>query len=302
MRAHVRRGRARAARRVPGARPRRSRRAGRAQQARRGAGFRRRWCAAGAASRIAYRKRMVDSPAYRLNHEEVIKALEEGIVFAENLNPIEAHAGRAAARCGDDLQREGQGGRTGGGAERRHAAGADVLVAAGTSPNITYEKERRARFSSTRRRSSSSRTRACNGRRRLAADARSRRLLHLVRRERPIRHLLRRQPSALRRQRRQGDGVGEGRVSRRSPKLFARELASSIRPHRRSATPPGGSWSRGSTTSCSRGWSRSKRLTPTIVEVIVQAPAAARHFHPGQFYRLQNFESMAPCAPATRRC
>src|SRR5439155_8383394 len=35
------------------------------------------------------------------------------------------------------------------------------------------------------------------------------------------------------------------------------------------------------------------RLTPTIVEVIVKAPAAARHFHPGQFYRLQNFESAA---------
>src|SRR6202035_4205809 len=39
---------------------------------------------------IAYRKRMIDSPAYRLNHEEVIKALEEGIAFAENLNPVEA--------------------------------------------------------------------------------------------------------------------------------------------------------------------------------------------------------------------
>jgi len=39
------------------------------------------------------------------------------------------------------------------------------------------------------------------------------------------------------------------------------------------------------------------RLTPTIVEVIVRAPAAARHFHPGQFYRLQNFES----ADAPRR-
>ena len=35
------------------------------------------------------------------------------------------------------------------------------------------------------------------------------------------------------------------------------------------------------------------RLTPTIVEVIVKAPAAARHFHPGQFYRLQNYESAA---------
>ena len=33
---------------------------------------------------------MVDSPAYRLYHEEVIKALEEGIAFVENLNPIEA--------------------------------------------------------------------------------------------------------------------------------------------------------------------------------------------------------------------
>jgi NAD(P)H-flavin reductase len=36
------------------------------------------------------------------------------------------------------------------------------------------------------------------------------------------------------------------------------------------------------------------RLTPTIVEVIVKAPAAARHFQPGQFYRLQNFETTAP--------
>jgi NAD(P)H-flavin reductase len=35
------------------------------------------------------------------------------------------------------------------------------------------------------------------------------------------------------------------------------------------------------------------RLTPTIVEVIVRAPAAARHFRPGQFYRLQNYETAA---------
>src|SRR4029079_19539847 len=37
---------------------------------------------------IAYRKRLVDSPSYTLNHEEVEKALEEGIRFAENLTPI----------------------------------------------------------------------------------------------------------------------------------------------------------------------------------------------------------------------
>jgi NAD(P)H-flavin reductase len=35
------------------------------------------------------------------------------------------------------------------------------------------------------------------------------------------------------------------------------------------------------------------RLTPNIVEVIVHAPIAARAFDPGQFYRLQNYESLA---------
>jgi NAD(P)H-flavin reductase len=43
------------------------------------------------------------------------------------------------------------------------------------------------------------------------------------------------------------------------------------------------------------------RLTPTIVEVIVKAPAAARHFSPGQFYRLQNFETVAPRVTADGR-
>ena len=47
---------------------------------------------------IAYRRRMVDSPSYTLNHEEVEKALEEGIVFAEGLTPG-AHRGRRVRAC-----------------------------------------------------------------------------------------------------------------------------------------------------------------------------------------------------------
>jgi NAD(P)H-flavin reductase len=35
------------------------------------------------------------------------------------------------------------------------------------------------------------------------------------------------------------------------------------------------------------------RLTPTIVEVVLRAPAAARAFRPGQFYRLQNYEMLS---------
>jgi len=38
---------------------------------------------------LAYRKRMIDSPAYTLNHEEVEKALEEGIaVLTEAVDEV----------------------------------------------------------------------------------------------------------------------------------------------------------------------------------------------------------------------
>ncbi|MDP5370555.1 MAG: pyridine nucleotide-disulfide oxidoreductase, partial [Pseudomonadota bacterium] len=42
------------------------------------------------------------------------------------------------------------------------------------------------------------------------------------------------------------------------------------------------------------------RLTPTIVEVVLEAPLAAEAFQPGQFYRLQNFETYAPYHHETR--
>ena len=42
------------------------------------------------------------------------------------------------------------------------------------------------------------------------------------------------------------------------------------------------------------------RLTATIVEVIVHAPQAANRFKPGQFYRLQNFETSAEIVDGTR--
>src|SRR5258708_6074026 len=42
------------------------------------------------------------------------------------------------------------------------------------------------------------------------------------------------------------------------------------------------------------------RLTPTIVEVVVRAPFASRHFEPGQFFRLQNFDANAMEVDGTR--
>jgi NAD(P)H-flavin reductase len=41
------------------------------------------------------------------------------------------------------------------------------------------------------------------------------------------------------------------------------------------------------------------RLTPTIIEITVKAPLAAKKFCPGQFYRVQNYESLAPTKKGT---
>src|SRR5262249_29212734 len=87
---------------------------------------------------------MEESPAYRLNHEEIIKALEEGISFIENLDPEEAVA---------DGNRHLEAVRF------RRSGGGDVelparscWIAAGTTPNITYEKERPGSFPMDERR------------------------------------------------------------------------------------------------------------------------------------------------------
>ena len=82
---------------------------------------------------IAYRKKMTDSPAYRLNHEEVAKALEEGVTFIENLTPMEAVADRFGAVAALKFNRRG-------GNEVLLPARA-VCVAAGTTPNTIYERE-----------------------------------------------------------------------------------------------------------------------------------------------------------------
>jgi NADPH-dependent glutamate synthase beta subunit-like oxidoreductase len=87
---------------------------------------------------LAYRKRMQDSPAYRLNHEEVALALQEGISFTENMNPVEAipdefgHVKAMVFTRADGSTIE--------------LPARTVLVAAGTVPNVTYEKEHSGSF------------------------------------------------------------------------------------------------------------------------------------------------------------
>ena len=88
---------------------------------------------------LAYRKRLQDAPAYRLNHEEVALALQEGISVTENMNPVEAipdEFGHVKAMV--FTRADGS---------RIELPARTVLVAAGTVPNVTYEKEHPGSFS-----------------------------------------------------------------------------------------------------------------------------------------------------------
>ncbi|HEX6738402.1 MAG TPA: FAD-dependent oxidoreductase, partial [Vicinamibacteria bacterium] len=96
---------------------------------------------------ILYRKRLQDSPAYRLNHEEVIKSLEEGIGFAECMSPAEAlldeHGHVRGVVCTRMKLADGRWQDTG---ERVEFKARAVMVAAGTNPNVVYENEHPGTF------------------------------------------------------------------------------------------------------------------------------------------------------------
>ncbi|HEX4347066.1 MAG TPA: FAD-dependent oxidoreductase [Vicinamibacterales bacterium] len=239
---------------------------------------------------IAYRKRMVDSPAYRLNHEEVIKALEEGIGFAENLNPLEAipdeRGALTAVRFAGDKGREGQE------AGEITLSARTMLVAAGTSPNVTYEKEAPSTFQLDAKKkffqphrvvkNASGFTLEPDAQGFFTSHARDGRFVSYYGDNHP----------------RYAGNVVKAMASAKDgfPKvveLFGDEL-SRLTPHDQPARDQ--AW-QSLTKRLDEDFiarvERVERLTPTIVEVVVKAPAAARHFHPGQFYRLQNFESSA---------
>jgi NAD(P)H-flavin reductase/NADPH-dependent glutamate synthase beta subunit-like oxidoreductase len=235
---------------------------------------------------LAYRKRMVDSPAYRLNHEEVIKALEEGIWFAENLEPREIVVDQADQA--QALVFKGPNGPV-------ELPARTILVAAGTSPNVTYEKEQPGTFQldAKRRFFQGFRAEGSGSSVSLQPDATgfftsyndNGRLVSYYGDNHPMYagNVVKAMASAK-------DGYPKVTA------LFADDLAR-LDPERQSERDA--SWwtlVRKLDDELLARVEYVQRLTATIVEVVVRAPAAARHFRPGQFYRLQNFEALAPRA------
>lgn len=241
---------------------------------------------------IAYRKRLEDSPAYRLNHEEIAKGLEEGIRFAENLTPL-------AVRTDEDGALSAMRFRRADGSTLELPA-RTVCVAAGTAPNTTYEREHPGTFTLDRKGffAMHHAVRDAEGRIRLEPAEGTGRVgfftSHLDDEGHTVSFYGDNHPhyagSVVKAMASAKDG------HRALVELFAPGIARALA-HPEDQLARNARWD--ALVSRVREDVRAtivevNRLTETIVEVVVRAPAQARKFRPGQFYRLQNFESSAP--------
>ena len=231
---------------------------------------------------IAYRRRLIDAPSYTLNHEEVAKAMEEGIRFAEELTPLAVEVDAFDRATGLRLSRARHDG-DGAAADEVVLPARTILVAAGTQPNTVLAREDPAHV-------------ALDGRyfqaldeagapatpQRVAKPDDVQVLMSLDEAGRAVSFFGDLHPSFAGNVVKAMGGAKQGypvvsrTLARRAPgdpapAILRARLDNELRPRVHAV----------------------ERLTPKIVEVVVRAPMAARAFQPGQFYRLQNYEAFA---------
>ena len=241
---------------------------------------------------IAYRRRLIDSPSYTLNHEEVQKAFEEGIWLAECLSPtaIDVDANGQARVIRMARQQRGEDGKWTADGEVELPA-RSVLVAAGTQPNTVLAREDATHFPLDGKY-----FRACDEdgnpvkpEASIAKPTHVRVLLAKREDGRFVSYFGDVHPSFFGNVVKAMGGAKQGypiisRVLSRGVPAAAQNDAEFIAGLNRELRPT---------------VHAVVRLTPNIVEIVVRAPQAARSFQPGQFYRLQNFETLAPRAENT---
>lgn len=255
---------------------------------------------------LFYRKGMKDAPAYRQNHEEINEALQEGIALAEGMSPLSADAdeyGHLEVVDFEKLTLESDGWKSSG--QIIKVPLRSLYVAAGTSPNIIYQNEYPDTFvmdkwffqryepewtnDSVELVPMSDETFPKLGKPApLTSYQKDGKFISFYGDNHPV----------------YAGNVVKAMASAKNGypyvvKLFEKQLAgltSAQQPERDADLK----------ALFARLDSAFKatiiainRLTPTIIEVIVKAPLAAEKFHPGQFYRVQNYEAFAPTVEGT---
>ncbi len=251
---------------------------------------------------LFYRKGLKDAPAYRQNHEEIIKALEEGIAWVEGMNPLEAipdeYEHLRAVKF--ETMRQEEDGKWSASGEEIEVPLRSLLIAAGTSPNIIYEHEYPGTFELEKNFFQRFEPASTNGGFQLEP-------VHDTRWPKIGK------PAPLTSYHKDGKyisfygdnhpvyagNVVKAMASAKDGYPYVVKLFDSDLKH---LDPAGQPERERALDALKRRLDEEliatvvevNRLTPKIIEVVVKAPMQARKFHPGQFYRVQNFETFAP--------
>ena len=235
---------------------------------------------------VAYRRRMIDAPSYTLNHEEVTKAMEEGIHFAECLTPEEVEIDPFGAARSLILRKQKFDETTGkflASDEMVTFPARTILIAAGTQPNTVLAREDEANVKIDGRYFQALDEEGKPAKPERSAKPKVVRVLMSLRPDgRAISFFGDLHPSFA------GNVVkAMGSAKQGYPvvsRMLARVSQSDVSDTKLVATLNDG---------LRAVVHEVVRLTPNIVDVIVRSPIAARAFLPGQFYRFQNYESLA---------
>ncbi|MHB8250805.1 MULTISPECIES: FAD-dependent oxidoreductase [Acidithiobacillus] len=246
---------------------------------------------------LAYRKGMQQSPAYTRNHEELIKAMEEGIYYGEGLDPLRAeldsygHIAHMVFR----RMREVEGRWLASDQDVRLPARA-VFIAAGTVPNTIYEREYPGTFQ-------------------LDGDHF---LTHVAHDNGPLQAVQVAEhckapeagpfTSYSDAQGHRISFIGDthpvfhGSVVKAiaSAKATYPQVMQSLGTLDTAVDPDMQGFQQRLRHLLSMRVLRMDRSNPAVTEMWVEAPLAARNFQPGQFFRLQTFESHSPIVDGTR--
>jgi NAD(P)H-flavin reductase len=234
-------------------------------------------------STLAYRKDLTDAPSYTLNHEEVEKALEEGIAIAPNCTPVAVEVDESGWAKGLTVK------HTNGGTHTLPAR--TILVAAGTKPNVVLHDEDPTHitldgryFQAIDETGSPVKPEA------LAKPTTPHILASRYDHHRFISFFGDMHPSFA------GNVVKAMGSAKQGYPIVSRVLET----EGQRQPADNAAFFAHLHDQLFATVHAVNRLTPNIVEVVVRAPQAARQFQPGQFYRLQNFETYAPIINDTR--
>lgn len=223
---------------------------------------------------LAYRRDLTQAPSYTLNHEEITKALEEGIRILDQATPLAINVNSRNEAVSIDLKCEEQ---------TRTLPAHTILVAAGTKPNInlTYDEPDRFKLDGKTFQAIDEAGQPVSPERLCKPDE----VQVLMTELRPGKYASffgDMHPSYA------GNVVKAMASAKQGYPVISKILAK---------TDGGQSIAKDLFKVTVHAVNR---LTPTIIEVVLHAPFQARNFKPGQFYRLQNFERYAAVKDQTR--